>query len=106
MPGTAGRVDPAVLYVAKQLGLTNSFARTVPRVLLPSLSGLKSFPKALKVLGPASPPVQATQIACQAYGTHTQMLLGPSESMIISDDSADITLLAADLLNEAEHGPD
>jgi histidinol dehydrogenase len=34
------------------------------------------------------------------------MLLGPSESLIIADDSADPALLAADLLNEAEHGPD
>jgi histidinol dehydrogenase len=34
------------------------------------------------------------------------MLLGPSESLILADDSADVTLLAADLLNEAEHGPD
>jgi histidinol dehydrogenase len=34
------------------------------------------------------------------------MLLGPSESLILADDSADVALLAADLLNEAEHGPD
>jgi histidinol dehydrogenase len=34
------------------------------------------------------------------------MLLGPSESLIVADDSADARLLAADLLNEAEHGPD
>jgi histidinol dehydrogenase len=34
------------------------------------------------------------------------MLLGPSESLIIADDSANVRLLAADLLNEAEHGPD
>jgi histidinol dehydrogenase len=50
--------------------------------------------------------VQAAQIECQRFGCHTQMLLGPSESLILADDSADPTLLAADLLNEAEHGPD
>ena len=59
-----------------------------------------------KVVGPGSPPVQAAQIACQLHGVHTQMLLGPSESLILADDSADVRLLAADLLNEAEHGPD
>ena len=42
----------------------------------------------------------------QRYGTATTMVLGPSESLIIADDSADPRLLAADLLNEAEHGPD
>jgi len=68
--------------------------------------GTQSIPKVRKVLGPGSPPVQAAQIACQLYGCHTQMLLGPSEALIISDDSADPRLLAADVLNEAEHGPD
>jgi histidinol dehydrogenase len=59
-----------------------------------------------KVLGPGSPPVAATQVECQRNGCLTHMLLGPSESLILADDSADPRLLAADLLNEAEHGPD
>src|SRR6202034_1328662 len=46
------------------------------------------------------------QVEVQRYGAVTTMLLGPSESLIVADDSADPRLLAADLLNEAEHGPD
>jgi histidinol dehydrogenase len=50
--------------------------------------------------------VAAAQIQVQAYGCATTMLFGPSESMIVADDSADPVLVAADLLNEAEHGAD
>lgn len=106
VPGGAGEVDAAVLCAARELGLTNVFRANGPAGIAALAFGTESFPRVRKVLGPGSPPVQAAQIACQAYGTHTQMLLGPSESLIISDDSANPRLLAADLLNEAEHGPD
>jgi histidinol dehydrogenase len=59
-----------------------------------------------KVVGPGSPAVACAQVEVQRFGTATTMLLGPSESLIIADDTADPRLLAADLLNEAEHGPD
>lgn len=106
LPGGAGEVDPAVLCAAAQLGIKKIFRANGPAGVAALAFGTESIPKVRKVLGPGSPPVQAAQIACQQYGCHTQMLLGPSESLIIADDSADPRLLAADLLNEAEHGPD
>jgi histidinol dehydrogenase len=106
VPGGSGEVDPAVLCVAAELGITNLFRVNGPAGIAALAFGTESIPKVRKVLGPGSPPVQAAQIACQQYGCHTQMLLGPSESLILADDSADPRLLAADLLNEAEHGPD
>jgi histidinol dehydrogenase len=106
MPGSGGRVDPAVLFVARELGLREVFRANGPAGVAALAFGTETFPRMRKVLGPGSPPVQAAQIACQLHGCHTQMLLGPSESLIIADDSADVRLLAADLLNEAEHGPD
>jgi histidinol dehydrogenase len=106
VPGGDGSVDPAVLCVARELGIANVFRANGPAGVAALAFGTETFPRVRKILGPGSPPVQAAQIACQLYGVHTQMLLGPSESLIIADDSADIALLAADLLNEAEHGPD
>src|SRR3954447_4440760 len=106
VPGADGAVDPAVLCVARELGITNVFRANGPAGVAALAFGTESFPPVRKVLGPDSPPVQAAMIAAQLHGVHTQMLLGPSESLIIADDSADIALLAADLLNEAEHGPD
>ncbi len=102
----AGAVDPAVLAVAHELGLTEVYRSNGPAGVAALALGTETFPRMRKVLGPGSPPVQAAQILCQAHGTHTQMLLGPSESLIIADETADVPRLAADLLNEAEHGPD
>ncbi|MSX01670.1 MAG: histidinol dehydrogenase [Actinobacteria bacterium] len=106
VPGGKGEVDPAVLCVAQELGIKRVFRVNGPAGVAALAFGTETIPKVRKVLGPGSPPVQAAQIACQLYGCHTQMLLGPSEALIIADDSADPRLLAADVLNEAEHGPD
>jgi histidinol dehydrogenase len=106
VPGGSGEIDPAVLCVARELGLRDVFRANGPAGIAALAFGTETIPRVRKVVGPGSPPVQAAQIECQRYGCHTQMLLGPSESLIIADTSADVRLLAADLLNEAEHGPD
>ena len=58
------------------------------------------------MVGPGSPPVACAQVEMQRYGVATMMILGPTESLVIADDAADPRYLAADLLNEAEHGTD
>ena len=68
--------------------------------------GTLNIPKVVKVLGPGSPPVVCAQLEVQRYGCSSVMLLGPTESLVVADDSADPRLLAADLLIEAEHGDD
>jgi histidinol dehydrogenase len=106
VPGSDGEVDPAVLVVAAELGLTNVFRANGPAGVAALAFGTESFPKVRKVVGPGSPAVTAAQIEIQRWGTVTTMLLGPTESLILADDSADPWLLAADLINEAEHGDD
>jgi histidinol dehydrogenase len=106
MPGPTGRVDPAVLVVAHELGLRNVFRANGPAGVAALAFGTETIPQVLKVLGPGSPPVAAAQIEIQRYGTVSFMILGPSESLVIADRSADVRVLAADLLNEAEHGSD
>lgn len=106
VPGSDGRVDPAVLIAADELGLRTVLRANGPAGVAALAFGTESFPRVLKVVGPGSPPVACAQIEVQRYGCTTQMLLGPSESLILADSSADPYLLAADLLNEAEHGPD
>lgn len=106
VPGGDGEVDPAVLCIARELGITNVYRANGPAGVAALAFGTETFPQVRKIVGPGSPPVQAAQIQCQQFGCHTQMLCGPSESLILADDSADVRLLAADLLNEAEHGSD
>jgi len=68
--------------------------------------GTETFPKVRKIVGPGSPAVTCAQVEMQRHGVATMMLLGPTESVVISDHSADPVRLAADLLIEAEHGTD
>lgn len=109
VPPTAGRgleVDPAVLVVAAELGLENVFRANGPAGIAAFAFGTETFPRVSKVVGPGSPAVTAAQIQVQLHGCSTAMLFGPSESLVIADDTADPALVAADVLNEAEHGLD
>jgi histidinol dehydrogenase len=109
VPPTSGRgveVDPAVLVVAEELGLPDVFRVNGPAGIAAVAFGTESIPRVSRVVGPGGPAVTAAQIQVQAFGCSTVMLFGPSESLTIADDSADPTVLAADVLNEAEHGSD
>ena len=68
--------------------------------------GTATFPRVRKIVGPGSPAVTIAQVEMQRHGVATMMLLGPTESVVIADDTADPVRLAADLLIEAEHGTD
>lgn len=106
VPNSAGQVDEAVLVAADELGLRNVFRSNGPAGIAALAFGTEMVPKVRKVVGPGSPAVACAQVEVQRYGTTVNMLLGPSESLILADDSANTRILAADLLNEAEHGAD
>ncbi|NDC47300.1 MAG: hypothetical protein EBZ68_07005, partial [Actinobacteria bacterium] len=59
-----------------------------------------------KIVGPGSPAVTAAQVEMQRHGVSTMMVLGPTEAMMVADDSTDARRAALDLLIEAEHGED
>lgn len=105
-PGANGAVDPVVLMVARALGLREVFRVNGPAGVAALAFGTESIPKVAKIMGPGSLPVTVAQMEVQRYGTSTQMALGPTESLVIADESADPVRLAADLLIEAEHGTD
>lgn len=106
IPGGAGDVDPAVLVVCRKLGIHNVFRVNGPAGIAALGFGTATFPKVRKVVGPGSPAVTCAQVEMQRHGVATMMLLGPTESVVIADDTADPVRLAADLLIEAEHGTD
>ncbi len=105
-PGAGGAVDPVVLVVADELGLHRVFRANGPAGIAALGFGTERIPRVAKVVGPGSWPVTCAQVEMQRWGTATMMALGPTESIVIADDSADPELLAADLLIEAEHGTD
>ncbi len=106
IPGGSGEVDPAVLVVCRKLGIADVFRVNGPAGIAALGFGTDTIPKVRKIVGPGSPAVTIAQVEMQRHGVATMMLLGPTESLVIADDSADPALLAADLLIEAEHGTD
>ena len=106
VPGGTGDVDPAVLVVCRKLDITNVFRVNGPAGVAALGFGTQSIPKVRKIVGPGSPAVTAAQVEMQRHGVATMMLLGPTESVVIADEHADVMRLAADLLIEAEHGTD
>ncbi len=103
--GSGGKVDAAVLTVAHELGIDEVYRVNGPAGIAALAFGTDTVPKVHKVVGPGSSAVVCAQLEIQRYGCEAISLLGPSESMVLADDTADARLLAADLLNEAEHGP-
>jgi histidinol dehydrogenase len=106
LPDRTGRIDPAVLVVCRRLGIDQVFRVNGPAGVAALGFGTETIPKVRKIVGPGSPPVACAQVEMQRYGVATMMILGPTESLVIADDTADPRLAAADLLNEAEHGTD
>ena len=106
VPGGTGEVDPAVLVVCRKLGISDVFRVNGPAGIAALGFGTESIPRVRMVVGPGSPAVTIAQVEMQRYGVATMMLLGPTESLVIADASADPFRLAADLLIEAEHGTD
>jgi histidinol dehydrogenase len=106
LPGRGGAIDPAVLAACRLLELDEVYRVNGPAGIAALAFGTESIPKVRLVVGPGSPAVTCAQLEVQRFGTVTTMVLGPTESLVVADETADVSLLAADLLNEAEHGSD
>jgi len=106
LPGGQGDVDPAVLVVCRKLGIRQVFRVNGPAGIAALGFGTATIPRVRKVVGPGSPAVTCAQVEMQRHGLTTMMLLGPTESIVVADATADPVRLAADLLVEAEHGTD
>lgn len=106
IPGSAGEVDPAVLVVCRKLGIDSVFRVNGPAGIAALGFGTETIGRVDMVVGPGSPAVTLAQVEMQRHGLATMMLMGPTESVVIADETADPERLAADLLIEAEHGTD
>ena len=103
-PNPDGSVDAAILAVARILGIRKVFRGNGVACIAAYTYGTDTIKKVDKIVGPGGPYIIAAQMKAQLEGVAVGLLFGPSECMIIADDSADPELVAADLINEAEHG--
>jgi len=106
-PRKDGSVDPAVLVAAKLTGVTRVFKLGGAQAIAAMAYGTESVPSCDKIFGPGNSYVtEAKQQVAQSGAAAIDMPAGPSEVLVIADAGADAAFVAADLLSQAEHGPD
>ncbi|GHE38304.1 histidinol dehydrogenase [Vulcaniibacterium thermophilum] len=107
-PRRDGSADPAVLYAARRCGIARVFRIGGAQAIAAMAFGTASVPKCDKLFGPGNAYVTEAkrQVALLEDGAAIDMPAGPSEVLVIADAGASPAFVAADLLSQAEHGPD
>lgn len=107
-PNKQGEVDPAVLTAARICGVNKVFAVGGSQAIAAMAYGTASIPKCDKLFGPGNRWVMEAkqQVSIDPHGAAIDMPAGPSEVLVLTDGSAPADWIAADLLSQAEHGPD
>jgi histidinol dehydrogenase len=107
-PNAKGEIDPHILVAAERCGIHEVFKVGGAQAIAAMAYGTASVPKVDKIFGPGNQWVtQAKMLVSQdAAGASIDMPAGPSELMVIADNSANPAWIAADLLSQAEHGTD
>lgn len=105
-PGKDGKVNPAILFTANLVGVTQIFKIGGVQAIGAMAYGTENVPKVYKIFGPGNQYVTAAKQVVQRDGLAIDMPAGPSEVMVVADSSANPAFVAADLLSQAEHGVD
>ncbi|MEM8665731.1 MAG: histidinol dehydrogenase [Pseudomonadota bacterium] len=104
-PGPDGKVDAATLVAARLAGVEEVFKCGGAQAVAAVAYGTDTVPRCAKIVGPGSPWVVAAK-RLLADRIDPGPPAGPSESIVLSDETANPRVAALDLLNESEHGPD
>lgn len=105
-PSKDKSVNPAILYAAHLCGVTKIFKAGGAQAIAAMAYGTTSIPKVFKIFGPGNQYVTLAKQLVQQDGVAIDMPAGPSEVLVIADETAIPEFIAADLLSQAEHGPD
>ena len=105
---TKNNITPEVLYVAKLLGIKDIYKVGGAQAIGLMAYGTEEISKVDKIFGPGNQFVAAAKalVSIDPNGCAIDMIAGPSELLVIADDSADPKFIASDLLSQAEHGND
>lgn len=103
-PGTNGDVDPAVVVAADLAGATNIYRIGGVQAIAAMAYGTETVPKVDKIVGPGNIYVTAAKIRV-SEDVAIDLPAGPSEILIIADSTANPSIIASDLLAQAEHDP-
>ncbi len=107
-PNKEGNIDPHILYAAKLCGIQSIYKVGGAQAIAAMAYGTETIPQVNKIFGPGNSWVTQAKllIAQDSQGASIDMPAGPSEVMVIADETANPAFVAADLLAQAEHGAD
>lgn len=105
-PKSDGSVDPTILFVAKEVGLTQVFKVGGAQAIAAMAYGTATIPPVYKIFGPGNQYVTKAKQLVSMEGLAIDMPAGPSEVLVVADEAANPAFVAADLLSQAEHGSD
>jgi histidinol dehydrogenase len=106
-PNAAGKIDPSVLVTAEEIGIDEIYKVGGAQAIAAMAYGTETIPRVEKIFGPGNRYVTAAKqfIATDPLGAAIDLVAGPSELLVIADDTAMPKLVAVDLLSQAEHDP-
>lgn len=105
-PNEKGEINPAIVYAAKLCGIENIARVGGIQAIAAMTFGTESIPQVSKIFGPGNAYVTAAKQRAQVMGVAIDMPAGPSEVLVIAGKKSEPSFVAADLLSQAEHGPD
>ncbi|MFK5959494.1 MAG: histidinol dehydrogenase [Lutibacter sp.] len=105
-PNKKGEINPAILYAAQLCGVTKILKVGGIQAIAGFTFGTETIPQVYKIFGPGNQYVTAAKQLATKYGVAIDMPAGPSELLIVADETANASFVASDLLSQAEHGTD
>ena len=105
-PDKKGKINPAILYAAQLCGVTKILKVGGIQAIAGLTFGTASIPKVYKIFGPGNQFVTVAKQLATQFGVAIDMPAGPSELLIVADETAVPAFVASDLLSQAEHGID
>ena len=105
-PNKEGKIHPAILYAANLCGVTKIIKVGGIQAIAGYTFGTETIPQVYKIFGPGNQYVTVAKQLSTKHGVAIDMPAGPSELLVVADDSANASYVASDLLSQAEHGAD
>ncbi len=105
-PSKEGKIHPAILYAAKLSGVTQIYKLGGVQAIGAMAYGTQTIPKTWKIFGPGNQYVMAAKQLVGIDDVSIDMPAGPSEVLVVADETSNPAFVASDLLSQAEHGAD
>lgn len=105
-PDKEGKLNPAILYTASLCGVTKIIKVGGIQAIAGMTFGTETIPQVYKIFGPGNQYVTVAKQIATKHGVAIDMPAGPSELLVVADNTANAAFVASDLLSQAEHGID